>query len=54
MISPLVAPVQFPYPQPQRNHPALAPVREALADAVLLEWATGMYERHRGTSAEVT
>ena len=53
LISPLVAPSQFPYPQPQGDHPAMAPVRKALAEAGLLDWARDMYSRHRGTSAEV-
>jgi glutathione S-transferase len=53
LIAPLVAPVQFPYPQPQRGHPRLAPARDALADWGLLDWTREMYARHRGESAEV-
>ena len=53
LLAPLVAPEQFPYPQPQRGHPRLAPVREALEAAGLTEWAREMYARHRGRSAEV-
>jgi glutathione S-transferase len=53
LIAPLVAPEQFPYPQPQRGHPRLAPVREALAESGLLDWTRGIYALHRGTSAEV-
>ena len=53
LLAPLVAPEQFPYPQPQRGHPRLAPVREALEAAGLTEWAHEMYARHRGRSAEV-
>ena len=49
----VVAPEQFPYPQPQRGHPRLAPVREALEAAGLTEWACEIYARHRGRSAEV-
>ena len=53
LLAPLVAPEQFPYPQPQRGHPRLASVREALEAAGLTEWAREMYARHRGRSAEV-
>jgi glutathione S-transferase len=54
LLAPAVAPEQFPYPQPQREHPLLAPVREALARPGLLEWARETYARHRGESAEIT
>ena len=54
LVSPAVAPPQFPYLQPQRDHPRLAPVRDALAAAGLLDWTHDIYARHRGTSAEVT
>jgi glutathione S-transferase len=53
LISPLVAPEEFPYPQPQRNHPLLSEPRRALAEFGLVEWTREMYGRHRGTSAEV-
>lgn len=53
LIAPLVAPPQFPYPQPQRGHPRLEPLRERLAQHGLLDWALEMYARHRGSSAEV-
>jgi glutathione S-transferase len=53
LLAPLVAPEQFPYPQPQRDHPRMAPVREALDSSGLTEWARDMYARHRGQSAEV-
>ena len=53
LISPLAAPVQFPYPQPQRDHEAFAPVRETLAESGLLDWARDMYSEHRPKSAEV-
>ena len=53
LLSPLVAPPEFPYPQPQRGHPLLAPAREAVVAAGLLDWAREMYARHRGESAEV-
>jgi glutathione S-transferase len=53
IVAPAVAPEQFPYPQPQRGHPLLAPIRDAFAEAGLLEWAHEMYARHRGRSAEI-
>jgi glutathione S-transferase len=53
LLSPLVAPPQFPYPQPQRNHPLLAPVRSALEASGVADWTREMYARHRGTSAEI-
>jgi glutathione S-transferase len=53
LVAPLVAPEQFPYPQPQRGHPLLAPLRAALAEAGILEWTLRMYARHRGVSAEI-
>ena len=53
LVAPAVAPPEFPYPQPQRDHPALAPVRDALGETGMLEWAREMYARHRGTSAEM-
>jgi glutathione S-transferase len=54
IVAPVVAPKQFPYPQPQREHPLFAPLREALAAPGLLDWALEMYSRHRGPSAEIT
>ena len=53
LVAPVVAPAQFPYPQPQRGHPLFAQLRNAFADAGLLEWAHEMYARHRGHSAEI-
>jgi glutathione S-transferase len=53
LVAPVVAPEQFPYPQPQRGHPRIAPVREALSGSGLLEWSREMYARHRGGSAEI-
>lgn len=52
LLAPAVAPVQFPYPQPQRDHPRLAPVRAAI-DPTLRDWTLEMYARHRGRSAEL-
>jgi glutathione S-transferase len=53
LIAPIVAPPQFPYPQPQRDHELLEPVRRALAESGLLGWTLRMYARHRGESAEI-
>ena len=53
LIAPVLAPPEFPYPQPQRGHPRLASLRDALAQDGILEWGQEMYALHRGTSAEV-
>jgi glutathione S-transferase len=53
LLAPAVAPEQFPYPQPQRGHPRLAPLRDALAGPGLLDWTREMYARWRGRSAEL-
>jgi glutathione S-transferase len=52
LLAPVVAPEQFPYPQPQREHPLLATVRDVLAGPGLLDWTREIYSRHRGPSAE--
>jgi glutathione S-transferase len=54
LVSPLIAPEQFPYPQPQRGHPRLAPLRDLLDEYGAGEWARGIYARHRGVSAEIS
>ena len=53
LVAPAAAPQQFPYPQPQRGHQLLAPLRAALAEAGILDFAFAMYARHRGSSAEL-
>jgi glutathione S-transferase len=53
LLSPAVAPEQFPYPQPQRNHPLVAPVRDALADTGMIDWTREIYRRWRSPSAEI-
>jgi glutathione S-transferase len=53
LLAPAVAPEQFPYPQPQRGHPRLAPLRDAIAGLGLLDWTRQIYARHRSTSAEI-
>jgi glutathione S-transferase len=54
LLAPAVAPEQFPYPQPQREHPLLAPLREALAEPGLLDWTRETYRRWRSPSAEIS
>jgi glutathione S-transferase len=51
LFSPLVAPEQFPYPQPQRGHPRLAPARDAIAAAGLIDWTREVYARYRASSS---
>ena len=53
LVAPVVAPEQFPYPQPQRGHPLVEPLREALGAAGLVDWTRDMYAHHRGRSAEI-
>jgi glutathione S-transferase len=53
LVAPAVAPEQFPYPQPQRDHPLLARLTEALAESGIRGWVLRMYERHRGRSSAV-
>jgi glutathione S-transferase len=53
LVAPVVAPEQFPYPQPQRDHPLLEPARDALGEAGLVDWARRIYALHRGASAEI-
>jgi glutathione S-transferase len=53
LVAPAVAPAQFPYPQPQRGHPLLNPLRDALSEHGILDWARHIYARHRGVSAEI-
>lgn len=54
LLAPLVAPEQFPYPQPQRGHPRLADVRDLLEEHGAGEWTREVYARHRGGSAETS
>jgi glutathione S-transferase len=49
LLSPAVAPPEFPNPQPQRGHPTFAPLRAALSESGLDEWVREMYRRHRPT-----
>jgi glutathione S-transferase len=54
LIAPLVAPEQFPYPQPQRGHPRLADVRDLLEENGAGEWTREIYARHRARSAAIS
>lgn len=54
LVAPAVAPPEFPYPQPQREHRRLVPLRDALEREGLLEWSRHIYALHRGETAEVT
>src|SRR3954454_21253423 len=53
LAAPAVAPEEFPYPQPQRGHPLLAPLRVALTESGLFDWTRRIYARHRSLSAEI-
>jgi glutathione S-transferase len=53
IFAPVVAPRQFPYPQPQRDHPRLAELRALIDECGALEWTETMYARHRPDSTEV-
>lgn len=53
MVAPVACPEQFPYPQAQRDHPLLEPVRDALSERGLLDWAREIYARERPGSAEI-
>lgn len=53
LLSPVVAPPEFPYSLPPLP-PAAAQYRAELASHPAFRWAEDMYRRHRGTSAAVT
>lgn len=53
LVAPPLAPPQFLYPQPQRGHPLVEPVRQALDETGISEWALEIYAKHRGESAEI-
>lgn len=53
LLAPVVAPQQFPYPQPQRDHPRFADLRRMIGDWGALEWAQSIYARHRPRSIEI-
>jgi glutathione S-transferase len=53
LLSPVVAPVEFPYPQPQRGHPRLADLRRMIDGCGALDWTEWIYAHHRSRSMEV-
>jgi glutathione S-transferase len=53
LFSPVVAPVEFPYPQPQRDHPRLADLRGMIDECGALDWTKWVYAHHRPRSMEV-
>jgi glutathione S-transferase len=53
LLSPVVAPEQFQYPQPQRGHHVMTPILDVLADVGLADWSREIYARHRCASQEV-
>ena len=53
LVAPAVAPEQFPYPQPHRGHPVIAPMSELLVETGIDERCRRLYARHRGVSVEV-
>jgi glutathione S-transferase len=53
IVSPVVAPEQFPYPQPQRGHPRTADLRDLFDACGWAEWTRDIYARHRRGSAEI-
>jgi glutathione S-transferase len=50
LLSPVVAPEGFPYPQPQRDHARLADLRQMIDDRGALEWTQWIYAHHRPRS----
>jgi glutathione S-transferase len=54
LLSPLISPPEYPYPLPGPWPEPLASFRASLAGHRAYAWASEMYRRHRGTSAEIT
>ena len=52
LFSPVVAPVEFPYAQPQRGHQRLADLRRMIDGYGALEWTRWIYAHHRPRSME--
>ncbi len=53
LLYPLVRPPEFPYPVPDAWPDAAERLCGAFAGHPTLAWASDMYRRHRGTSAEI-
>jgi glutathione S-transferase len=52
LLSPLLAPPEFPYPDPQPSPIALRALRAGLVPHPTCAWAATIYRQHRGRSAE--
>src|SRR5206468_3935550 len=52
LLAPIVAPEQYPYPQPQREHPSFSDLRRLLDRYGAVDWTLRTYARHRPPSAE--
>jgi glutathione S-transferase len=53
LVAPIAAPEGFPYPQPQRDHPLVEPIRSVLAEYGLIDWTRGIYALERRPSAAI-
>jgi glutathione S-transferase len=53
LLSPLVAPPEFPYPLPKPAPPPMTEFRDSVAGRGAFQWVLEMYRRHRGSSAAV-
>jgi glutathione S-transferase len=53
LLSPLVAPDEYPYPLPGPYPPPAEAYRRSFDGRRALEWAGEMYRRHRGVSTEI-
>ena len=52
-LSPLISPPEYPYPLPGPWPEPAASFRASVANRRAFAWASDMYRRHRGTSAEI-
>ncbi len=53
LLSPLISPPEYPYPPPGPWPEPAASFQASFAGHRAFAWATEMYRRHRGTSAEI-
>lgn len=53
LLSPLSRPPELQYPRQAELPPVLEEYRAALMNHPAMEWANGIYRRHRGRSAEI-
>src|SRR5262249_4433478 len=54
LLSPLLSPPEHPYPLPGTLPQACASFPTSVAGHRAFAWASEMYRRHRGTSAEIS